>query len=43
MDLLVGERILGFGSDVFFMCREIEEFLESEYMYLCFLLYLEIW
>lgn len=27
-----GERILGLGSDVFSMCREIEESLESEYM-----------
>lgn len=41
MDFLAGERILGLGSDVFSMCREIEESLESEYMYLCFLLHSE--
>lgn len=43
MDFLAGERILGLGSDVFSMCREIEESLESEYMYLCFLLHSETW
>jgi hypothetical protein len=30
LSFLAGERILGHGSDVFSMCRDIEEALESE-------------